>query len=64
MISCQVSMLLNKKYDGAQITTSRTQKAKNHARLASLDAEPANLSNPVTRLLTSLGICGVPRFVR
>src|SRR4051812_6643567 len=56
MISCQVLMLWMTAMDGAQITTSSTQNAKNHARLTNLDAAVANRSNQPTCSLTSAGI--------
>jgi hypothetical protein len=42
--------------DGAQIAMSRTQPAKNGARLANVDAAPANLSKKPTRPVMALGI--------
>src|SRR5437763_9051761 len=57
MMSCHVSngRITN---DGAHTRMSRTQKAKNGARLANRAACPANLSKNPIRLLTSLGRCG------
>jgi hypothetical protein len=42
--------------DGAQITISKTQPAKNGARLAKLDAAPAKRSKKPTRPVTELGM--------
>jgi peptidoglycan/LPS O-acetylase OafA/YrhL len=44
MISCQVSTLLKRKYDGNQITTSSRHKEKNNARETNRFAEDANRS--------------------
>jgi hypothetical protein len=59
MISCQVSTVPIRKYDGAHTSTSSTQMAKNHARDANLDAAPANRSNNPTLGDTSDGMCAV-----
>ena len=59
MISCQVSMLRMRMIDGAHSTTSKAQKQKNQARLATRAAPPANLSNAARPVrMTSLGITG------
>ncbi len=59
MTSCQVSRFPNAKYDGAQTTTSKTQNAKNGARLAVCAACAAKRSKNPTSVDTSLGkICG------
>lgn len=56
MISCQVSMLPNRKNDGAHTMMSSTQNAKKIALLAISAAPPANRSKNPTRLDTSEGI--------
>lgn len=55
MMSCQVSRL-KIPIDGPQITISKTQPAKNGARLAKLDAAPAKRSKKPTRPVTELGM--------
>jgi hypothetical protein len=55
MMSCQVSRL-NRPIDGAQTTIRSTQPAKNGARLAKLEAAPANRSKKPTGLVTELGM--------
>jgi hypothetical protein len=57
MISCQVSTVPIKKYDGAHTNTSTTQNAKNQARENNPDAFPANLSKNPSLDDTSDGIC-------
>jgi hypothetical protein len=62
MMSCQVLMLWMTAIDGAQITTSATQNAKNAARLTTRDEWSANRSNQPTCELTSSGILGFEVF--
>jgi hypothetical protein len=45
MMSCHVSTLRKRKYDGAHNTTSVTHNAKNHARDTNRSATVANRSN-------------------